>query len=902
MKLKSLYITGFGRLRDYEYTFSEGLNTIYEENGWGKTTFSVFIKSMFYGLIYSPNSKSLTERKHYLPWDGGVFGGSLVFETEKGVFRVERYFGEKGSEDTFKLYDEVTGRESQVYSENIGEEIFGVDQESFEKTIFIGQTDISTSITDKINAKVGNISQTKDDLDEFEAAVARIEEARKTLKSRRKNNPGRLDEIADEIRELKIRAEEIPPLYEAYRKQQEIFKNREQTILEYRLEKVNLKKEITAREKYAEKSGVLQEKNERLKQDNNQLSELDLFFVNGSPSDEDLDEYDETIQKYALDKRSADSKLKDLLSEEEEKRIEKLFSEKIPTDAEIEKWQEDADRIKELRMMRESSTLDTDAERELKSLREFFQKGRPEHQEITDVLRLEGQISTLEGQEKALLDNKDKLEEERRQNVLNNKKLGKSTEVLYVLLAVICIIGAIVFGVGFSGKDTEFVAGLFGVGALVSIALFGFRKVRLGHVRKNQEARIQRDVEDVLERLDSLKEEIDRLKGLSGSFFDRFELSHTTDLTEAVNEVQRKLDRLEHLEKLDKDMMDKNSEALEELSEKQLGLYTSLQVYAKNYNYDLYHEMNEGDLLKRLKADLETKVDNDAEKANVALLKNRIDDEVRQIEGFLNRFNYEVVLEEDENLDEYDYSDKLSLIRQNKDIYLRLQDEVEKLTVEIEGLKADMPETAYSGPIEDLQEREAQLDELISSNIRYYDQDSETLNDIADQIVTLEDEKDRIDSLEEMKRQYENKVRILDAAKDYLKSARDRFMAEYMGPLQKKMISYMDEMYPERDNSMISKEFEIDMDLNVRFKYRGRSIASEYLSEGYKDMVSLSVRFALIDAMYEQEQPMVVLDDPFTSFDDDKIKEALALLDKVSHDRQLIYFTCHTSRALEGNN
>ncbi len=900
MKLKSLYITGFGRLRDYEYTFSEGLNTIFEENGWGKTTFSVFIKSMFYGLIYSPNSKSLTERKHYLPWDGGVFGGSLVFETEKGVFRVERYFGEKGSEDSFKLYDEATGRESDAYSENLGEEIFGVDQVSFEKTIFIGQTDISTSITDKINAKVGNISQTKDDLDEFEAAVARIEEARKTLKSRRKNNPGKLDEIAEEIRELKIRAEEIPPLYEAYRKQQEIFKNREQTILEYRLEKTNLKKEITAREKYAEKSGVLQEKNERLKQDNNQLSELDLFFVNGIPSEDGLDEYDETIQKYTLDKRSVESKQKDLLSEEEEKRIENLFSEKLPTETEIEKWQEDADRIKELRMMRENSTLDTEAERELKSLREFFQKGRPEHQEITDVLRLEGQISTLEGQEKALLDNKDKLEEERRENDLKTKSLGKSTEVLYVLLAVICIVGTVLFAVVFADRDTAFISWLFGVGAIIFIALYGFRKIRLKHLRVNQEDRIKRDVEDLLERLESIKGEIEKLKGLSNSFFDRFELSHTSDLTEAVNEVQRKLDRLEHLEKLDKDMMDKNSEALEELSEKQLALYTSLQIYAKSYGFDLYHEMNESELLKRLQADLEMKVDNDAEKANMKLLRNRITDETREIETFLNRFNYDVVLK-DEDIEEYDYADKLSLIRQNIDIYLRLQEEVEKLTVEIEELQKDMPETAYSGAIEELQEREAQLDEMIATNIRYYDQDSETLNDIADQIVTLEDEKDRIESLEERKRQYENKVRILDAAKDYLKAARDKFMAEYMGPLQKKMISYMDEMYPERDNSMISKEFEIDMDLNVRFRYRGKSIASEYLSEGYKDMVSLSVRFALIDAMYEQEQPMVVLDDPFTSFDDDKIKEGLALLEKVSNNRQIIYFTCHTSRSLEGN-
>ena len=133
-----------------------------------------------------------------------------------------------------------------------------------------------------------------------------------------------------------------------------------------------------------------------------------------------------------------------------------------------------------------------------------------------------------------------------------------------------------------------------------------------------------------------------------------------------------------------------------------------------------------------------------------------------------------------------------------------------------------------------------------------------------------------------------------------MRLARDRFMAEYMGPLQSKMVSYLDEIYPEKDNRMISDEFELDMDLNVRFKYRGRTISSEYLSEGYKDMVSLSVRFALIDAMYDRELPTVILDDPFTSFDNDKISEGLKLLDKASQSKQIIYFTCHTSRVKEG--
>ena len=42
MKLISLYIDNFGKLSDYSFDFSKTLNSLYEENGWGKTTLTVF--------------------------------------------------------------------------------------------------------------------------------------------------------------------------------------------------------------------------------------------------------------------------------------------------------------------------------------------------------------------------------------------------------------------------------------------------------------------------------------------------------------------------------------------------------------------------------------------------------------------------------------------------------------------------------------------------------------------------------------------------------------------------------------------------------------------------------------------------------------------------------------------
>ena len=61
MKILSLYVESFGKIKDYSYDFSNNLNSFYQENGWGKTTLTVFIKSMLYGL----NNE---DRIKYTPW------------------------------------------------------------------------------------------------------------------------------------------------------------------------------------------------------------------------------------------------------------------------------------------------------------------------------------------------------------------------------------------------------------------------------------------------------------------------------------------------------------------------------------------------------------------------------------------------------------------------------------------------------------------------------------------------------------------------------------------------------------------------------------------------------------------------------------------------------------------
>ena len=176
MKLLKCHIENFGKLSNFDYEFQDGLNTIKEENGFGKTTFASFIKAMFYGMETKKNTKMLLDRKKYKPWQGGAFGGSIEFEIHNKKYKIERFFEKKEVDDTFRLYDLSTNLETDDYTENIGEEIFKLNKEAYERSTFISGQNIETSMNDSINAKLGNILENENDINTSEQAIKLLEE------------------------------------------------------------------------------------------------------------------------------------------------------------------------------------------------------------------------------------------------------------------------------------------------------------------------------------------------------------------------------------------------------------------------------------------------------------------------------------------------------------------------------------------------------------------------------------------------------------------------------------------------------------------------------------------------------------------------------------------------------
>lgn len=215
MKLIRCHIENFGVLSDFDFNFDDGLTTICQSNGFGKSTFAAFIKAMFYGFPRTGARNIVeNERKRYDPWQGGKYGGYLEFEVQDVSYRVTRYFGKTAAKDTFSLLDLTNRRPSEAYSEKLGEELFRLDADSFARSTYVPQLSVGDmEATTSIRTKLSNLVDDTNDLSNYDTAEKKLRDYRTKFRAYR-GNGGIINEVREKYLALenqKDQAEQQKP-------------------------------------------------------------------------------------------------------------------------------------------------------------------------------------------------------------------------------------------------------------------------------------------------------------------------------------------------------------------------------------------------------------------------------------------------------------------------------------------------------------------------------------------------------------------------------------------------------------------------------------------------------------------------------------------------------------------
>ena len=386
MKLIHAHIENFGKLQDYDLDFTDGLNKVVYDNGWGKSTLVAFIRVMLYGFENERKRSEIeNERKRFEPWQGGTYGGFLVFEQDGKKYRVERVF-EKNN-DSFELYDNETNLPLDDYSEKIGEELFGIDRESFSRTVFVGQQDCSTEATSQINSKIGNVSAETADMAMFDKAAVALHNEQNRISARRAT--GELAKLRNKIAERESFIGNKSNLESSYENAsaniatcQEQIKEQEEIIrtCDKQLEEAAKKNRLLADKK--DYSTKIEERN----QAEQNLKNAQRQFPQNAPT---LDEIDEIISVAGNAEGLTQVAEGTKLSEEERKEYINLqvrFNKGLPTTEELQTMGEAIDEVEELRAEKQIGVLSDDELQQYANLERRFSLGVPKEEAVSQLV------------------------------------------------------------------------------------------------------------------------------------------------------------------------------------------------------------------------------------------------------------------------------------------------------------------------------------------------------------------------------------------------------------------------------------------------------------------------------------------------------------------------------------
>lgn len=239
----------------------------------------------------------------------------------------------------------------------------------------------------------------------------------------------------------------------------------------------------------------------------------------------------------------------------------------------------------------------------------------------------------------------------------------------------------------------------------------------------------------------------------------------------------------------------------------------------------------------------------------------------------------------------------IKIIQSNYEKYLILNDQyAQRLKALKDFIKENPKCEEYSELTYDLHKLEIDENDLensideINKNLLDLKDNIKKNNDLIIEITSLESE---IEIKKELLKEYNKNYYLLTKTIEFLNIAKDKHSSNYLELIQLNFSKYLN-LVLEKNN-----KFELDADFKISSIEYGMAKDLDYFSAGYKDIIVFCARLALLEALFQDCLPPIILDDPFVNCDNNKFEIAKNMLNMISDKYQIIYLFCHTSRKVE---
>ena len=826
MKLKSCYIENFGNIRQRGFEFAGGLTSFCEQNGYGKTTLAGFLKAMFYGLKQTRKTdKELGERERFYPFEGGKFGGNVVFEKDGVTYKVERFFGKKSAtEDTLTVY----ANGEIVDLDEIGKEFFGLDEQSFLRTVFLNSDDTESGATGDISRMLNGFV---DDAD-FDGAKKILEQQQKKYKAGR-GRGGLIDEKHDEVMRLK-----------------ENIENKEKINVE-------LSRKYAERKELADKVAELEAQQSVSRNKNLVLQKWQT--------------YDGIVADAAAEREKIES-------------IKNRYPAGLPEAWEIEDLKRHAEELNLANERHISATFSAEKAIRLEELAARFEKGTPAEEEIesvngraAEIIRLDAEIENLEnslkntenkfpagvpveeevkryGEKIAALREK-KSEEPTRKGSLVSKKIALCLAVLAVA-ALGAGVAMMVLGMMLYGGI------LLGVGGAAALAgIFTYFKGQINVMKaaapSTENAEIENDIKLFLAKY--------------GYYSDG---GVEVDYNNLVRDLEVYNISIAEREKNERLLSEKRTAAD--------GLKGEVSSFLESYGFGGGNAQADLTRLGALVAEY------------AALSAEKADFEARSQASGADIENHKKIVKD--ILDKYSIAARdnagalAAEIGRDRGEYDRLNESVERLEKRAASFREE--NALVQRPTDD-EEDIGSIDFKLS---RARDDVSLLDREISEDEAAVERLAELRESLEvarEEELHLRKKYELILKTLSYLERAEQSLKDRYISPVKNSFLNYSRLL-----ERVLGERVTFDKNFKVRFERGGEDRSDAHLSAGQRSLCALCLRLALIDNMYRDEKPFIIMDDPFVHLDNEHMKRAEQLLRELARGKQIIYFCCHESRKI----